>query len=168
MGNASNHRTKNCTQIPRPCIDVRDVNKLTKRDAFPLPRIDDILTMMESKSKYFSTLDLFSGYNQIKMTPRAKERCSIVTEHGQFSYNRMTFGLADAQVTFQRAISETLAPLIGIAVYVYVDDICIFTATFEDHMKVLRQVLFLLRENGFFLKAKKYIIATQEVIVLGY
>ena len=75
------------TQIPRPCIDARDVNKLTKRDAFPLPRIDDILTMMESKPKYFSTLDLFSGYNQIKMTPRAKERCSIVTEHGQFSYN---------------------------------------------------------------------------------
>ena len=148
------------TQIPRPCIDARDVNKLTKRDTFPLPRIDDILTMMESKPKYFSTLDLFSGYNQIKMTPRAKERCSIVTKHGQFSYNQMIFGLADAKAIFQRAISETLVPLIGIAVYVYVDDICIFTVTFEDHMKVLRQVLFLLRENGFFLKAKKCTIAT--------
>src|SRR4051794_23859681 len=70
------------TQILRPCIDVRDVNKLTKRDVFPLPRINDILTMIESKSKYFSILDLFSGYNQIKMIPRVKERCSIITEHG--------------------------------------------------------------------------------------
>src|SRR5206468_8958363 len=108
--------TPDGTQIPRPCIDARDINKLTKRDTFPLPRIDDILIMMESKSKYFSTLDLFSGYNQIKMTPRAKERCSIVTEHGQFSYNQMTFGLVDIQTTFQRVISETLIALIGITV----------------------------------------------------
>src|SRR3954451_16265249 len=107
------------TPIPRLCIDARDVNKLTKRDVFPLPRINDILTMIESKPKYFSTLDLFSGYNQIKMIPRAKERCSIITEHGQFSYNRMTFGLADTQATFQRAILEILVPLIRIAIYIY-------------------------------------------------
>ena len=154
--------------IPRFCVDARPINAITKRDAFPLPRIDDILTLMESKPRWFSTLDLFSGYNQIKMTPRAKERCSIVTEFGQFSYNRMTFGLADAQATFQRAIMQALEPLIGKCVYVYVDDICIYTRTFEGHMRALRQVNKLLRENGFFLKAKKCMIAAHEAEVLGH
>ena len=75
------------TLIPRPCFDGRKLNAVTKRDVFPLSRIDDILEFMESQPTVFSTLDLFSGYNQIKMTPRAKERYSIVTKHGQFSYN---------------------------------------------------------------------------------
>src|SRR4051812_7132864 len=62
------------TLIPRPCIDARDINKLTKRDAFQLPRIDDILTMMESKSKYFSTLDLFSDQNDTKSKGKMQYR----------------------------------------------------------------------------------------------
>ena len=156
------------TLIPRPCFDGRKLNTVTKRDAFPLPRIDDILEFMESQPSVFSTLDLFSGYNQIKMTPRAQEKCSMVTEFGQYSYNRMTFGLADAQATFQRAISQTLESLIGKSVYIYVDDICIYTRTFKEHIQVLRKVLSLLRQNGFFLKAKKCTIATHEAEVLGH
>src|SRR3954447_16006729 len=154
--------------FPRPSFIVGNFIQETRRDAFPLPRIDDILEFMESQPTVFSTLDLFSGYNQIKMTPRAQEKCSMVTEFGQYSYNRMTFGLADAQATFQRAISQTLESLIGKSVYVYVDDICIYTRTFKEHIQVLRKVLSLLRQNGFFLKAKKCTIATHEAEVLGH
>src|SRR5215212_5963173 len=156
------------TLIPRPCFDGRKLNAVTKRDAFPLLRIDDILKFMESQPTVFSTLNLFSGYNQIKMTPRAQEKCSMVIEFGQYNYNQITFGLVDAQVIFQRAISQILESLIGKSVYVYVDDICIYTRTFKEYIEVLRKVLSLLRQNGFFLKAKKCTITTHEVEVLGH
>ena len=80
----------------------------------------------------------------------------------------MTFGLADAQATFQRAISKVLKPLIGKSVYVYVDDITIYTRTFKEHLEVLREVLHRLRDNKFFLKAKKCMIAADEVELLGH
>ena len=70
------------TLIPRPCFDGRKLNAVIKRDAFPLPRIDDILEFMEFQPTVFLTLNLFSGYNQIKMIPRAQEKCSMVTEFG--------------------------------------------------------------------------------------
>ena len=80
----------------------------------------------------------------------------------------MTFGLADTQATFQRAISSVLKLLLGKTVYVYVDDITLYTRTFEEHMLVLRDVLQRLRSSGFFLKAKKCTIAADEVELLGH
>src|SRR4051812_27603432 len=80
------------TIVPRWVHDYRLVNDVTKKDAHPLPKIDDILSQVENKSQYFTSLDLFSGYYQIRLTERAKERTAFTTPDGLFQYTRMPFG----------------------------------------------------------------------------
>ena len=95
----------------RFCIDYRELNKQTIKDKYPLPRIDDTIDALHG-SKYFSTLDLFSGYWQIEIAEEHKYKTAFVCELGQFEFNRMPFGLTNAPSTFQRLMNNASKTLL--------------------------------------------------------
>src|SRR5437588_4767918 len=153
---------------PRFCVNYKKTNDVTKKDAFPLPRIDDLLAAMGNMPKWFSSFDLFSGYHQIGLTEKAIERSAFVTPDGQYEYTRMPFGMCNAPATFQRMMNEIFRDMLGKHVAVYLDDLEVYTATFEEHLEKVKEVLQRIRDNGLFLKPKKCTIATNKMKYLGF
>ena len=126
------------------CVDYRKLNELTTADTFPLPRIDDLIDQL-GKSKYFSMLDLKSGYWQIKVHPSSQEKTAFTTHQGLFEFRVLPFGLMNAPAAFQRLMQQVLMGLNTESatdyVAVYLEDILIFSETFQDHTTHLRTVL---------------------------
>ena len=106
----------------RFCVDYRRLNAVTKKDVYPLPRIDDILDTL-SEAKYFSTLDLASGYWQIEMDPATKDKSAFTTHAGFYELERMPFGLCNAPATFQSLMQTVLHGLEWKSCFVYIDGI---------------------------------------------
>jgi hypothetical protein len=106
---------------PRLCIDYRKVNDVTIKDSHPIPLIDDILQQMGDNANYITTLDLFSGYFQLGLTPRAQKISAFVTTEGIWEWQRMPFGLCNAPASFQRMMNGIFGDLIGKSVLVYLD-----------------------------------------------
>ena len=133
---------------------------MTKSDTFPLPRIDDLLDLL-GDAKYFTTLDLASGYWQVKMAQFAKEKTAFVTHQGLHEFQVMPFGLRNAPSVFQRLMQRVLAGLNPENgpdyVSVYLDDILIFSRTLEDHLKHLMEVFKRLLAAGLKLKYGKHL-----------
>ena len=113
----------------RFCVDYRKLNAVTKKDVYPLPRINDILDTL-GKSRYFTTLDLASGFWQIEMDPATREKSAFTTHCGLFEFVRMPFGMCNAPATFQRLMQLILAGIEWKYCFVYLDDI--YTSLFED------------------------------------
>ena len=151
----------------RFCIDYRKLNAITKKDVYPLPRIDDILDIL-GKSRYFITLDLASGYWQIAMDPANHEKSAFVTHHGLFEFNRIPFGLCNAPATFQRLMQKVLACLEWHCCFIYLDDILVASETFEEHLQHLKLVFDHFREACLMLKQKKCFFVQLEVHYLGH
>ena len=129
----------------RVVVDYRKINNITKGDAFPLPKISDILDQT-SNSHYFSTIDLASGYHQVLMDPDDREKTAFSTPTGHYHFKRMPFGLKSAPATFQRAMNRILPGLQGIKCLVYLADIIIFGRNLLDHNSKLTDVFKCLRE----------------------
>jgi len=123
----------------RFCVDYRKVNAVTRKDAYPLPRVDDTLDMLVG-AKWFSTLDLISGYWQVEMSPDDQEKTAFCTTHGLFEFKVMPFGLCNAPATFQRLMDMVLAGLLWTSCLVYLDDAVIIGKTFTEHLQHLRAV----------------------------
>jgi hypothetical protein len=138
----------------RLCIDYRWLNNITIKDKFPLPRIDDTIEALYG-ARYFSTLDLISGYWQIEIDEADKHKTAFICELGLFEFNRMPFGLTNAPSTFQRAMNNIFRTILYKCVVVYLDDIIIYSKTFEDHLKHLAEVFSLLADAGMRLNRKK-------------
>lgn len=151
----------------RFCIDFRRVNSATKKDVYPLPRIDDILNSLRG-AKYFSTIDLTSGYWQIPMDKQSREITAFRSPLGLYEFTVMPFGLANAPATFQRMMDNTLRDKINNGVLVYIDDIVIYGRTFEEHLKNLQETLTLLNQNGLKCKAEKCCFGYTEIKFLGH
>lgn len=152
----------------RMCIDFRKLNKVTARDNFPIPLIEDQLDLLGGK-KYFTTLDLKDGFFHIKMHEDSTKYTSFVTSLGQFEYTRMPFGLKGAPLRFQRYVTQIFKNLIDLGeVSVYFDDILIATETMEHHLYVLEKVCRLLVANLLELRVDKCRFLQTKLEYLGY
>ncbi len=151
----------------RFCVDYRKLNSITKRDTYPLPRIDDLLDSLKEK-KYFSLLDLRSGFWQLPMAPEDREKTAFTTAGGTYQFKRMPFGLTNAPATFQRLIDQTLGGLKWTSCFAFIDDSLIATQTFSEHLTALREVFNRLRQAGLTLKKEKCFIGKTELEFLGH
>ena len=152
----------------RFCVDFRQLNAATVKDAHPLPRIDDILDALHV-AKWFSTLDLKSGYWQVPITEQDKAKTAFRTSSGQlFKFNQVPFGLCNAPATFSRLMDRILAGLHWETCLFYLDDIILFSSTWEVHLARLRQVFERLRHANLKLGADKCTFAAKEVNYLGH
>ena len=140
---------------------------MTHRDAYPLPRIDATLESLAG-SKLFSTLDLAAGYWQVEVEEEDKNKTAFSTMQGHFEFNVMPFGLTNAPATFQRLMECTLAGLTPAECLIYLDDIVVFSSTFEDHLHRLKQVFERLRRTGLRLKPSKCHFCLPQVKYLGH
>jgi hypothetical protein len=151
----------------RLVVDYRALNKITIKDNYPLPLIEDLVNRLAGY-KYYIILDLFSGYYQIPMSEESIPYTSFVTQDGQYEFLRMPFGLCNAPAVFQRMINTALGQLRFTKVCVYMDDILIPGKTPQDCLAVLQEVLQILRVNGLTLKLSKCHFLKTEIEYLGY
>ncbi|KAJ9507614.1 hypothetical protein QJQ45_019205, partial [Haematococcus lacustris] len=138
----------------RMCIDYRQLNKLTLRDQYPLPRIDDLFDRLSGCS-VFSSLDLQAGYHQIRITPEDVPKTAFRTPEGHFQFKVLSFGLTNAPATFQRVRNDAFAPVLGKCALVYLDDILVMSKSLPEHLQHLRLVFDLLRTNKLYAKMSK-------------
>ena len=151
----------------RFCVDYRKLNAVTHKDTYPLPRIDDALHIL-SGSHWFNTIDLLSGYWQVGVAEKDKEKTAFTTQEGLFEFNVMPFGLCNAPATFQCLMDLTLAGMLWTECLVYLDDIIIFGRTFEDHLRNLTSVLERLRGVNLKAKPSKCAFFQKQVLYLGH
>ena len=155
----------------RFCVDYRELNAVTKPDTFPLPRIDDLLDQL-GNAKFFSTLDLASGFWQVQVHPNSRAKTAFVTPHGLHEFRVMPFGLTNAPAVFQRLMQKVLMDLNpkdgADFVSVYIDDILVYSRTLEEHLDHLKIVMDRLIQAGLKLKPSKCLFVRSEVNYLGH
>ena len=150
----------------RFCVDFRQLNKITKPISYPLPVIDDILARL-GKAKYFTTLDLKSGYWQVLMDETDREKTAFACHRGLFEFLVMPFGLSGAPPVFMELMNIVLEGLEDFAIP-YLDDIIIFSASPDEHLSHLRAVFNKIREHGLKMKLKKCNFFQTETKYLGF
>ncbi|KAL7868535.1 hypothetical protein SRHO_G00099190 [Serrasalmus rhombeus] len=151
----------------RMCVDYRLLNSKTRKDAFPLPRIDESLDAL-SGACWFSTLDLASGYNQVPVAEQDKPKTAFCTPFGLFEWNRMPFGLCNAPSTFQRLMQRMFGDQQYQSLLLYLDDIIVFSSSVSQHVQRLEVVLGCLQKEGLKAKLGKCVFFKQEVGYLGH
>ena len=129
----------------RMCVDYWALNKITLKNRYPLPRIDDLLDQLKNE-KYFTKLDLRSGYHQVRITEEDIWKTAFKTKQGLFEWLVMPFGLCNAPTTFMRVMNDVLRSFLYEFLIVYLDDIFIFNKSWEERVKHRRKLLDVLRK----------------------
>ena len=151
----------------RMCIDYRALNKITVKNRYPLPKVEELMDRLHG-ARYFMKIDLYSGYHQIRVRESDIQKTAFVTKYGAFEYLVMPFGLCNALATFQRVMNTILRDGLDRFVLVFLDDILIYSRTKEEHEKHIRAVLDPLRSEKFFGRIKKCDFYQAEVEYLGF
>jgi len=151
----------------RWCLDYRDLNNITQKDVFPLPKISECIDKLAG-NRLYSCIDLAMGYFQIPVKPEHRKYTAFNTRFGLFEHNRMSFGLCNAPATFQRAMNEVLRGLLWTNVLCYLDDCIVMGKNFDHMLTNLREVFQRFHANNLKMKAKKCDFFKKEVKFLGW
>lgn len=152
---------------PRFCVDYRKLNAMTVPDEFPLPRQSEILASLAGAQVLLS-LDALSGFTQLEMDPEHKEKTAFRTHRGLFQFKRMPFGLRNGPSIFQRITQGILSPYLWIFCLVYIDDIVVYSKSYEAHIDHLDKVLTLIEESGITLSPTKCHLFYGSILLLGH
>jgi hypothetical protein len=148
------------------CVDYRALNKMTVKIRYPLPRIDDLLYQLKNVV-YFAKLDLCSGYNQIRVIEKDAWKTTFKTKHGLFEWLVMLFGICNAPTTFMCVVNEVFRPFLDNFVIVHLDDILIFSGTWDEHVWHVKQVLDTLQREKLYVKLSKCEFRKTALVYLG-
>lgn len=151
----------------RPCIDYRGLNKITVKNKYPLPLINSVFETLQ-EAAVFTKLDLRNAYHLVRIHEGDEWKTAFNTPLGHFEYLVMPFGLTNAPAVFQTLVNDVLQDFLNLFVFVYLDDILIFSRTPEEHQVHVRSVLQRLLENRLFVKAEKCEFHVSSVSFLGY
>ncbi|XP_050387928.1 uncharacterized protein LOC126804551 [Argentina anserina] len=151
----------------RMCIDYRALNKVTVKNKYPIPLIADLFDQL-GHARYFSKLDLRSGYYQVRIAEGDEPKTACTTRYGSYEFLVMPFGLTNAPATFCTLMNKLFHPYLDWFVVVYLDDIVVYSKTMQEHVEHLREVLKVLRENQLYIKMEKCSFAKPEVSFLGH
>ena len=151
----------------RLCIDYRELNKVTVKNKYPLPRIDDLFDQLQGSSVY-SKIDLRTGYHQLRINPSDVEKTAFRTRYGHYEYRVMPFGLTNAPAAFMDLMQRVFRDLLDSSVVVFIDDILIYSRSYEEHAAHLRVVLQRLRDHKLYAKFSKCEFWMDKVAFLGH
>lgn len=151
----------------RMCIDYRALNSITVKNKYPLPRVDELFDRLHG-AKFFSKIDLRSGYHQIRIHPEDVEKTAFRTRYGHFEFLVLPFGLTNAPATFMHLMHQIFGPHLDSFVLVFLDDILIYSKTLEDHRRHVATVLELLKTNQLYAKESKCELFQTRVEFLGH
>ena len=150
----------------RMCVDYRRLNSVTKVEAYPMPRVDELIDRL-GKAKYITTLDLTRGYWQVPVAAKDRYKTAFITPWGLYEFKVMPFGLSGAPASFQKLMDRILR---GSQEYseAYLDDVVIFSETWEEHLKHLTDILERIRKAGLTVKLGKCQFAMSQCVYLGH
>lgn len=151
----------------RPVIDYKPLNKVTIPDAYPIPRINDQITLLGPCS-WFSLFDISKGYYQIAMKESDKHKTTFISPFGSWQYVRLPMGLRSAPATFQRCMDKVLGTLKWSCCTVYYDDVCVFSKSFAEHVQHIKLVLSKIREAGLTIHPGKVQLCRNKIKYLGF
>ena len=149
------------------CIDYRALNKVTVKNKYPIPLIADLFDQL-GREKFFTKLDLRSGYYQVRIAEGDEPKNACVTRYCSYEFLVMPFGLTNASATFCTLMNKIFHPFLDKFVVGYLDDIVIYRNTLEKHLDHLRKVFQLLRQNELYVKKEKCSFTLGEVGFLGH
>ena len=151
----------------RLCVDYRALNKVTVRNKYPIPLVADLFDQL-GKAKYFSKLDLRSGYHQVRIAKGDEAKTTCVTRYGAFEFLVMPFGLTNAPATFCTLMNQVFHEYLDKFVVVYLDDIVVYSSTLKEHEQHLQLVFEKLRQNKLFVKREKCAFGQTTIKFLGH
>ncbi|WZZ87668.1 hypothetical protein YC2023_116247 [Brassica napus] len=151
----------------RLCIDYRGLNRVTVKNKYPLPRIDELLDQLKG-AKWFTKIDLASGYHQIPLEPNDIRKTAFRTRYGHYEFVVMPFGLTNAPAAFMKMMNSVFRDFLDEFVIIFIDDILIYSKDEESHRKHLRAVLERLREHKLYAKLSKCSFWQKSIGFLGH
>eukprot|EP00798_Chlamydomonas_sp_ICE-L_P019411 gene19411-biopygen28256 len=151
----------------RMCVDWRQLNKLTIKNRYPLPLIDDLLECLHG-SKVWSKIDLTQGYYQVRVKPEDIPKTAFRTRYGLYEFTVLGMGLCNAPATFMRVMNDAFRPFMDRFVLCYLDDILVFSDSEEEHLEHLEQVFDVLRREKLYASPKKCFFGRHNVDFLGH